>query len=143
VTDLVQRLREAGKEVVLVSGGLLQLILPVAHKLFVPRSNIFAIELFFNEDGSFKDFDRQAPTSRSGGKRRVMEILAETYHPIIMIGDGATDLEARPVAEAVIGFGGNVVRDVVKQQSDWFITNFDELTRLLPDTTGQSISKQE
>ena len=31
------------------------------------------------------------------------------YKDIVMIGDGATDLEACPPADAFIGFGGNQV----------------------------------
>lgn len=46
---------------------------------------------------------------------------------VIMIGDGVTDMEARPPAEAFIGFGGNVVRQKVKEGADWFVTDFQEL----------------
>ena len=47
-----------------------------------------------------------------------------------MIGDGATDMEARDIpggADAFIGFGGVAVRDAVKQGADWFVTDFQEL----------------
>ena len=46
---------------------------------------------------------------------------------MIMIGDGATDLEACPPADGFIGFGGNVVRDKVKLNSAWFVHSFEEL----------------
>lgn len=45
-----------------------------------------------------------------------------------MIGDGVTDLQARPPADLFIGFGGIVTRDFVKQNADWFVTDFTQLT---------------
>jgi len=44
-----------------------------------------------------------------------------------MIGDGATDMEASPPADAFIGFGGNVVREKVKNGAKWFVNSFDKL----------------
>lgn len=44
-----------------------------------------------------------------------------------MVGDGATDLETCPPADAFIGFGQNVVREKVKLNSKWFVMNFNEL----------------
>jgi phosphoserine phosphatase len=35
------------------------------------------------------------------------------YTNMVIIGDGSTDMEACPPADAFIGFGGNVVRDAV------------------------------
>ena len=33
-------------------------------------------------------------------------------------------MQARPPADAFIGFGGIVVRESVKAGSDWFVTDF-------------------
>jgi phosphoserine phosphatase len=48
-----------------------------------------------------------------------------------MVGDGATDLEARPPADGFIGYGGIVVREKVKAGADWFVTDFAELITAL------------
>lgn len=48
-----------------------------------------------------------------------------------MIGDGVTDLQARPPADLFVGFGGIVTRQVVKENADWFVTDFSELTNQL------------
>lgn len=48
-----------------------------------------------------------------------------------MVGDGVTDLQARPPADLFVGFGGIVTRDVVKEGADLFVTDFDHLTKLL------------
>lgn len=41
-----------------------------------------------------------------------------------MVGDGATDLAAAPPANAFIGFGGNIVREPIAKEADWFVTSF-------------------
>ena len=54
-------------------------------------------------------------------------------HSIVMIGDGVTDLEAKPPAIAMIGFGGVVVREKVKAEADYFVMSFEELITMLTD----------
>ena len=46
-----------------------------------------------------------------------------------MIGDGATDMEVhvKGGADAFIGYGGVVIRDVVKNGADLFITDMQEI----------------
>ncbi|EDO27358.1 predicted protein, partial [Nematostella vectensis] len=46
---------------------------------------------------------------------------------LVVIGDGVTDMEACPPADAFIGFGGNVVREQVKANAPWFVTDFKVL----------------
>jgi len=48
-----------------------------------------------------------------------------------MIGDGMTDLEAYPPADLFIGFGGNKIRENVRRDAPWFITDFTELIECL------------
>ena len=48
-----------------------------------------------------------------------------------MVGDGVTDLQARPPADLVVGFGCVVTRNAVKEGADLFVTDFDYLTKLL------------
>ena len=86
--------------------------------------------------GDFTGHDPAEPTSRAGGKAKVVADLKASrgYSTVVMIGDGATDMEARDVpggADAFIGFGGIQVRDKVKAGADWFVTSFDELMKAL------------
>ena len=106
-----------------------QMINPVAEALKIPLHRVYANNLIFNEDGSFQGFDPSEPTSRDGGKPAVIQSLkdAHGYETVVMVGDGATDMQARPPASAFIGFGGVVVRDSVKAGADWFVTDFQVL----------------
>lgn len=53
--------------------------------------------------GEFAGFDESQPTAESGGKGKVISVLKEQYgfKTVVMIGDGATDLEACPPAVSV------------------------------------------
>ncbi|CBK19509.1 Phosphoserine phosphatase [Caenorhabditis elegans] len=51
------------------------------------------------------------------------------YKTVVMVGDGATDVEASPPADAFIGFGGNVIREGVKARAKWYVTDFDVLRK--------------
>ena len=136
VSDLVGKLHDKGKRVFLVSGGFRLMIEPVADELSIPRESIFANTLFFDESGgNYAGFDASEFTSRAGGKaraaRHIKSITGATL--LAMVGDGATDLEARQEggADIFVGFGGIVRRESVLKQADWAVDSFAELTSAL------------
>jgi phosphoserine phosphatase len=133
IRELVARLRERQIHVYLISGGFIEMITPVAELLGIPADRIVANRFHFHADGSFAGYDTDAPTSRSGGKALAIARLKQHfgYAPLIMVGDGATDLEARPPADGFIGYGGVVVRQKVKAEADWFVNSFSDLTAAL------------
>jgi soluble P-type ATPase len=53
--------------------------------------------------GRYAGFDEEQPTSEQDGKAVVIERLKSTnsYRNVVMVGDGATDLAARPPAVSV------------------------------------------
>lgn len=129
IEELVERLHKRGVDVFLVSGGFDVIIQPAAEQLNIPISNIFANSIKFYYDGTYAGFDKSRPTSNQDGKSRVISTLKQTkgYRNVVMIGDGVTDLEACPPADAFIGFGGNQVRETVRDNSSWFVFSFKEL----------------
>lgn len=80
--------------------------------------------------GKYAGFDINQPTSHTGGKGEAINIirrLREDNVSVTMIGDGATDLEASPPADNFIGYGGNVVRDEVRNRAHYYVTDFQQL----------------
>lgn len=134
---LVESLHRRKVEVYLVSGGFDILIRPVARQLGIPESNIFANRLLFNSKGDYAGFDETEPTSMSGGKALAVSAIKERgeHKFVVMVGDGATDAEACPPANAFIGFGGNVTREAVRRQCHYYVHSFDELLHLLSETS--------
>ncbi|XP_064391814.1 phosphoserine phosphatase-like isoform X2 [Halichondria panicea] len=127
IEQLVGLLHSRGTIVYLVSGGFHCMIDPLADYLNIPRENVFANRILFNDKGDYAGFDEEQPTSRTGGKPKVVGQIKEKYKIVVMIGDGATDMEACPPADTFIGFGGNVVREKVKAGAPWFIYSITDL----------------
>ncbi|XP_050546758.1 phosphoserine phosphatase isoform X2 [Daktulosphaira vitifoliae] len=133
INDLVEKLQQKNIPVYLISGGFRGLIGPIAIELSIPLQHIYANKLKFFMNGDYAGFDEKEPTSKNGGKAEVITLLKEKYGytKLVMIGDGITDLEACPPANAFIGFGGNKVREEVKSKSKWFVESFQDLVEAL------------
>ncbi|XP_044058162.1 phosphoserine phosphatase isoform X2 [Siniperca chuatsi] len=133
IRELVEHLHQRNIKVFLISGGFRCIVEHVAAQLNIPLHHVYANRLKFYFNGEYAGFDESQPTAESGGKGKVISMLKEQYgfKTVVMIGDGATDLEACPPASAFIGFGGNVIRPQVKERSSWYVTSFGELLKEL------------
>jgi len=121
-------LREAGAQIHLVTAGIAQAVLPLASQLGVPERAVHAVALRFNAAGDYEDFDRRSFLTRGGGKELVVrDVRARTHGRAALVGDGVSDLEARPAVDLFVGFGGVHVRPKVKENADVFAMTFDEV----------------
>ncbi|MDQ3388682.1 MAG: HAD-IB family phosphatase [Gemmatimonadota bacterium] len=124
VAALVEDAREVlaallwlGKEVRIVSGGLLPPVEALARELGLAASDVAAVGIHFAADGSYAGFDSASPLTRSGGKEAAMRSWA-LPRPLLLVGDGATDLEARPAADAFAAYMGVAWRPAVAAGAD-------------------------
>jgi len=124
--------RAAGWTPMILSGGFRPVIRPLADFLGIER--VEAVDLFFDEQGHYTGFDEAYPTTRSGGKPEMVNRLRAELNPsrIVMVGDGVSDLETKPVVDLFVGFGRYVAREKVKRESTVFITSLAELAKVLP-----------
>eukprot|EP00798_Chlamydomonas_sp_ICE-L_P024585 gene24585-10198_t len=131
IPELLAELKSQGKEVFLVSGGFRQIIEPLAKKLDIPVSHVFANNILFDADGAYAGFDDKEFTCQSGGKPAAICHIKSAFglESIIMVGDGATDMEARleGAADLFIGYGGVVVRENIADKADWYIMKIEQL----------------
>ena len=106
------------------------MIYPIADILRIPSHRVYANTILFDGEGAYAGFDTNEFTSRDGGKPAVIQRLknAHGYSTVVMVGDGATDMQAKPPADAFIGFGGVIERSAVKAGADWFVTDFEVRT---------------
>ncbi|KAB1216844.1 Phosphoserine phosphatase, chloroplastic [Morella rubra] len=132
IEELVKKLKANNTTIYLISGGFREMINPVASILGIPTANIFANQFLFGTSGEFMGFDTNQPTSRSGGKATVIQQIRKAHgnETIVMVGDGATDLEARTPegADFFIGYAGFQLREAVAAQADWLVFSFEDLT---------------
>lgn len=107
------------KNVHIISGGLLPAILPLANLLGISAENVHAVDVYFAENGDYAGYEINSPLARNGGKAEVVKSLQGKN--LIMVGDGKTDLEAKQAGAKVIGFGGVVNRQLVRENADFFV----------------------
>ena len=121
------KLRAAGWKIAIVSGGFTQAIRPLADFLGIDR--VEAVTLKFNADGSYAGFDETCPTCKTKGKNVVARRLRAEHLAthVVMVGDGASDLEVKGDADLVIGFGRYVQRPKVVAGADKFVRSLEEL----------------
>jgi phosphoserine phosphatase len=130
--ETIATLQRAGADVHLVTAGIAQAIAPLAEKLNIAPRAVHAVALQFDDDGSYRDFDRRSFLTRNGGKELVVHaILARAKGRSAFIGDGVSDLETKPVVSLFIGFGGVHTRARVKENAEVYVSE-PTLTAVLP-----------
>ena len=130
--SLVRALQELGKTVAIVSGGLLPAVRRLAEALAIPARDVHAVDVLFDAEGGYADFDRDSPLARSGGKIEVVaRIRSRAPGPCALVGDGATDLEAAPHVDRFVAYGGVAARPSVLGPACVSTTDL-ELSSLVP-----------
>lgn len=123
--DVFDTLLTLDKEVHIISGGLRQAILPLAAYLGLTEDHIHAVDIRFNNDGSYQGFELGSPLARSGGKHETCKRLLTGKSSLVLIGDGKTDMEAKQPGVTVIGFGGVCDREITRALADEFVDEQD------------------
>jgi phosphoserine phosphatase len=113
----VAALRWLGKEVRLVSGGLLPPLLALGDALGLGPEMVAGVPIRLDEEGVYTGFDDASPLARSGGKEEVIRGW-RLPRPSLLVGDGATDLEARPAVDAFAAYTGVAHRPAVVAGAD-------------------------
>jgi phosphoserine phosphatase len=128
--EALSELRENDVELVMVSGGLREAILPLAKELGVREERVHAVSVFFGRDGEYTGFDERSLMTRQNGKRATVKEM-DLKGPVLAVGDGMTDCEIRPVVDGFAAFTGFMKRDPVVERADYVIENFDQLRALV------------
>ncbi len=119
--EVIEILLKEGKEVFILSGGLLEAIYPLSDFLGIKRENVFAVPIYFNKDGTYKDFDQSCPLAKKNGKTKILREKILSSGKSLLIGDGMSDAETKNVVTTFIGFGGIVKRERVKDVSEFYL----------------------
>lgn len=117
--ETIAALREAGVVVRIISGGLLPAVRDLAADLGIPGADVAAVDIRFDRDGEYAGFDEHSPLARSGGKLTVLREWNDALpRPLMFVGDGATDLDAKPLADCFVAFAAIVERPNVVRAAD-------------------------
>lgn len=127
--ETIAALHQAGCRIHLITAGIEQALQPLAARF---GAALHAVRLFFKPTGEYADFDRQSFLTRAGGKElMVRDVRARAHGKAAFIGDGASDLEAKPAVDLFIGFGGVHTRPLVRDNADVFVAG-PRLDAVLP-----------
>lgn len=107
-----------GKTVRVVSGGLLPPVAAVAAELGI--TGVAAVGVRFSAAGEYEGFDEASPLARGGGKETVIRGW-DLPRPSLLVGDGATDREARPAVDAFAAYMGVAFRPNVADGADFVL----------------------
>jgi phosphoserine phosphatase len=117
--DVVRTLHEHGVEVRIVSSGVLPAVLILARALGIAEDRVAAVPLVFSQNGEYADFDHSSLLTMASGKRGVVERWGSALRkPVMLVGDGATDLAAKPVVDLFVAFAGVAARESVMAGAD-------------------------
>jgi phosphoserine phosphatase len=128
--ETIAELRANNVEVVMVSGGLREAILPLAKELGVDQKNVHAVSVFFGQDGTYAGFDDASLLTRQSGKRTIVGQM-NLKGPILAVGDGMTDCEIKAVVQGFAAFVEFTRREAVIERADYVVENFDQLRDLI------------
>jgi phosphoserine phosphatase len=128
--EAVAKWRLAGVCVILLSSALRHSILRLAQHLGLGPDEVHAVDVRFDAIGGWAGFDSSSPLTRTTGKREIVASL-DLPRPILMVGDGSTDLAVKGTAEAFAAFTGYVSRPAVAKGADYVVTSFDEITAIV------------
>lgn len=131
VEDAINGARSDGWMPVILSGGFAPLIAPLAKHLGI--KHVEAVPLSFSESGEYAGYGENYPTTRNLGKNEVIREWKKAILPerVVMIGDGISDLETKGDVDKMIGFGGVVEREKVKEGCDLWMESFDHTAGFL------------
>ncbi len=114
-------------EVLIVSGGFKEFIIPVVTEYYIKKENIYANTFVFDDDGNIIGYDRNNPLSQEGGKvklLRQMDLPGDIYG----IGDGYSDFQLKEsgIIKKFFAFTENIERKSVAEKADHITPSFDE-----------------
>lgn len=110
-----------------ISGGLLPGVAPFAGRLGIPEERVHAVPFPLAEAGLSQAIEVACahPLARDGGKPQVIQEVCASLdldpQRAMLVGDGASDLEAAQVLGLFVGFGGVVTRPKVQESAQVFL----------------------
>jgi phosphoserine phosphatase len=145
ISDVINLFKRLNKSVYLVSAGVNPAVKMFGEMLQIPPENVYAVDLRFDQQGNFLDFERTSPLVNNDGKRAIIQQLKAKHKDILHIGDGLNDIVTLDLVTRFIGYGGVAYRKNIADLCKFYINTLsfspliplaltqDELISLLPE----------
>lgn len=119
--------KDHADEVLIVSGGFKEFIIPVVSEYHIKKDNVYANTFVFDDEGKIIGYDRTNPLSQEGGKVKLLKEL-NLQGEIFGIGDGYSDFQLKEsgMIKKFFAFTENIERKSVAEKADHITPSFDE-----------------
>ncbi|KTC71514.1 phosphoserine phosphatase [Legionella birminghamensis] len=122
--ELIECFNYLKKDIYIISAGIKAAITLFAKYLEIPEAHILAVDVFFDENDQYKAFDEQCYMVYPDGKSRQIKAVNQMNPGLsALIGDGVSDLEAKPVVNRFIGYGGFSIKQRVRDEADFYLAS--------------------
>lgn len=130
-SGVIQSFQRLNKIIYIVTAGLSPAIIHLAARLNIPRENIFSVDIEFDAQGNYQNFNHHSPMTKSNGKREIVSQLKAVHNRVAHIGDGMNDFVAHDVSTRFIGYGGVFFRKNIAAECEFYIKS-TSLSAMLP-----------
>lgn len=147
---LLAALQDLGHQIYIISGGLLEPVSEFGVYLGVPKENIRAVGVTYNElsghwwegeDEQYLDYEEGALTISDGKAEIVQEFLVGKSGRSLLIGDGHSDLLAGGSVDLFVGYCGVIARERVQAEAPVYLSS-ESVAPLLPLAAGPAVLPQ-
>lgn len=129
--EVIATLQRIGKTVYIASAGINPSVRLFADQLGINSQQVFAVDITFDAEGNYLDFDATSLLASRNGKRDLAALLKEKHGSVALIGDGMNDVVAIDVVNRFIGYGGTVYREKIASLCKYYL-NEKTLAAALP-----------
>lgn len=129
ISEVIHLLQRLNKTIYIISAGLYPAVKIFGELLKVPKKNIIAVDIQFDIEGNYQNFDHHSPLVNSMGKREIIASMG--LRQSVLVGDGLNDLVAKDVVTRFIGFGGKFYRQNIEANCEYYIKT-PSMSALLP-----------
>ena len=131
ISEVISIFTRLNKTVYIISAGLYPAVAHFGELLNIPTKNIFAVDISFDQQGNFTDYDNQSPLTQNQGKKIIVNQLKKIHQEIIYVGDGLNDYVTYELVRRFIGYGGIFCRENIAQLCEYYIRDAS-MSALLP-----------
>lgn len=129
--EVIQLLQRLKKTVYVVSAGINPAVTLFAKQLDVPDSQVFAVDVTYDANGNYQDFDHSSLLASRNGKKEIAAKLKQKHGSVALIGDGMNDVVAIDVLTRFIGYGGTIYREKVEKLCEYYVRDMS-MSCILP-----------
>ena len=122
ISDVINLFQRLNKSIYLMSSCVNPAVKMFGEMLQIPCENIFAVDLRFDQQGNFLDYEHSSPMINRHGKREVVQQIKNKHSNIIHIGDGNNEIMTLDLVTRFIGYGGTTYQKTIAELCHFYIT---------------------